>query len=174
MNEEWRPIPGHSDYEVSDLGRVRSTDRWINYSDGRRHKHKGKLLHPGKIKEGYLIVHLGGKYKNRKVHHLVALAFIGKRPFGWEVCHNDNNKLNNKPDNLRYDTRPANQMDRVRHGTSNRGERQGQAKLTREIVLAIRRDQTSSNVELGRKYGLTKSGIRLARIGKRWSWLTCP
>lgn len=33
-----------------------------------------------------------------------------------EVCHNDGNPLNNHPDNLRYDTRSANQYDAISHG----------------------------------------------------------
>ncbi len=44
-------------------------------------------------------------------------AHVGACPDGQEVCHNDGNTLNNRLDNLRYDTRRANNLDTVLHGT---------------------------------------------------------
>ena len=50
-NETWKAIPNYEGYyEVSDLGRVRSLDRFITYSDGRVTKHKGKVLTQNKNK----------------------------------------------------------------------------------------------------------------------------
>ena len=58
-----------------------------------------------------------GKNKIRYVHSLVAESFIGPRPEGMEVCHNDGDPTNNHLDNLRYGTSSGNELDKVRHGT---------------------------------------------------------
>jgi hypothetical protein len=60
-----------------------------------------------------------GRYRMAKVHQLVMEAFVGHRPIGMEVCHNDGNNGNNRWTNLRYDTRAANERDKKKHGTDN-------------------------------------------------------
>lgn len=55
------------------------------------------------------------------VHQMVALAFIGIRPDGYDTCHNDGNPSNNTPGNLRYDTRRNNLLDQFKHGTYTNG-----------------------------------------------------
>nr|WP_232111245.1 HNH endonuclease signature motif containing protein [Nocardia wallacei] len=59
---------------------------------------------------------LGTVRKLRTAHSLVAEAFIGPRPEGLQVCHNDGDPTNNMLANLRYDTPSENQTDIVRHG----------------------------------------------------------
>lgn len=44
-------------------------------------------------------------------------AFVGPCPEGMEVCHNNGDCTDNRLENLRYDTKSANMLDRVRHGT---------------------------------------------------------
>jgi hypothetical protein len=61
--------------------------------------------------------------KSRYVHQLVMEAFVGPRPEGMEVCHFDGDPANNHLANLRYDTRRANNLDRVRHGTHQMANR---------------------------------------------------
>ena len=118
MTEEWKAIAGYEgSYEVSNLGQVRSLDR-VN---GRGFNIFGKVLEPNPDVKGYLGVGLYSGHRasrrRRLIHQLVAEAFIGPRPDGYDVCHNDGNNQNNKPENLRYDTRSANILDAVRHGT---------------------------------------------------------
>jgi len=119
--EQWKPVNGcEGIYEVSSHGRVRSVDRTITLSDGQVRHLEGKVLRtPPLQKTGYPFVNLciQGKKKNRTVHSLVAEAFIGPRPEGAEVCHNDGIKTNNHVDNLRYGTSRENELDKVRHGT---------------------------------------------------------
>lgn len=69
-------------------------------------------------KNGRDRVHLyrGGRVSRYLAHYLVALAFIGPRPAGHDVCHRDDDKRNNHHSNLRYDTKAENMMDRVRNG----------------------------------------------------------
>ena len=90
---------------------------------------------------GYYNVRVGidiNKYKTFNVHQLVAIAFIGECPIGMEVRHCDGDKTNNSPNNLSYGTRLENHADKIRHGTSGKGEQNSMAKLTENDVLAIR------------------------------------
>ena len=112
MEEIWKDIPGYErEYQVSDAGRVRSLPRLrVQKSKaGNLHEHKcpGKTLKPRAKECGHLQVQLRGR--NRLVHQLVMLAFVGPCPEGMEVCHNDSDPSNNRLANLRYDTRHSRQ-----------------------------------------------------------------
>jgi len=108
--EEWRPVtiePFHEFYEVSDLGRIRSTDREC---PGRMWPVRGRILKPGDIGNGYLVVNLcaDGFHRTKLVHRIVALAFI-PNPDGFpEVNHKDLVKANNTIRNLEWSTHAAN------------------------------------------------------------------
>jgi hypothetical protein len=104
MNETWKSVVGHAGYEVSDLGRVKSSLRG------------GRILRPGIASNGYPTVALG-RGKTRTIHSLVAEAFIGPRPDGQEVRHKDGNRRNPAALNLSYGTRTQNIYDAVAHGT---------------------------------------------------------
>jgi hypothetical protein len=99
--EKWKPVAGYEGfYEVSSLGRIRRSK-------------SGYILRLSPIKKGYLTVRLNrfGKAKSFLVHGLVAKAFIGERPAGYQVNHKDLLKSNNAVSNLEYLTGREN----VRH-----------------------------------------------------------
>ena len=48
-----------------------------------------------------------------------------------QCCHNDGNKHNNKLSNLRWDTATANQLDKNKHGTSNKGTKHTQTTINK-------------------------------------------
>lgn len=109
-NEVWRPIVGFEGrYEVSSFGRVRGLPRVVHFTSkwgtAASYFINGGIIKPRSIKGGYLGVCLCQDGQNWKhIAHLVAAAFIGPRPPGNDVCHNDGNCTNNHADNLRYDT----------------------------------------------------------------------
>lgn len=106
MEEIWKPVVGfEGKYEVSNRGRVKSYVR-----------KKGELLKPGFSSTGYLTVALG-RGNSRTLHSLVAEAFIGTRPEGYEVLHADGTRTNNCVSNLSYGTRADNIQDSIKHGT---------------------------------------------------------
>lgn len=110
----WKLLPGYDDiYEVSSSGDVRS----LGYVSVKGRQVPGRTL---KLTNhaGYLVVSLyqDGARHTREVHSLVALTFLGERPEGLEVCHNNGDDTDNRVVNLRYDTSASNSRDTVRHG----------------------------------------------------------
>ena len=93
--EQWRVIPSHPKYEVSNLGRVRRAVPGQNTRIGR-------LLKPTKLPGGYLVVPMpvNGTAKPAYIHRLVAEAFIQAHLDGYKVVHVDGNKTNNVVGNL--------------------------------------------------------------------------
>jgi len=159
MTETWLPVVGYEGiYEVSDHGNVRTVKT-------------GLLKKPtASKKDGRLSILLwqDNTCKLMKVHRLVAFAFLGDPPPKHECCHNDGNPQHNHISNLRWDTVAANQADRVKHGTSNRGEQCGTSKLTTAQVLAIRADNRLQR-EIALDYGVRENTISRIKSGKRWS-----
>lgn len=98
--EEWRPVVGYEDdYEVSNLGRVRSKDMEV-WNGKVYYIKKGKILSPGKGGIGYYTCSLRGKTK--KVCAMVAEAFLFKPNADYVINHIDGNKLNDNVGNLEY------------------------------------------------------------------------
>lgn len=112
MEEEiWKEVVGWEGlYQVSNFGRVKSLPRLHNA----KHPYitKEKILSPrvcGNQRE-YLAVMLCGKYttKQKRIHRLVAEAFI-PNPNGYkEINHKDENKGNNHASNLEWCSRKYN------------------------------------------------------------------
>ena len=121
--ETWRPAYGFEDYyEVSDHGRVRSLDRALVDSAGRLRNFRGTLLSAKALTQGYPVVTLKaeGRQRTYRVHRLVALSFLPPPgPDQTDVCHNDGDRTNSRLENLRWDTHRNNQLDMLKHGTSN-------------------------------------------------------
>lgn len=87
-----------------------------------------------------------------------------------QVAHSCGRRACVNPQHLRWATNGENQMDRVRHGTSNRGASHGLARLTAEQVHAIRASDLK-HFQLAKLYGVSRSHITTIRSGRAWSWL---
>jgi hypothetical protein len=114
--EEWRPT-AHPDYDVSNLGRVRSrAPQGGNMIHGKPSRPKTpRILKPGIASHGYPTVCFG-RGNTISVHVLVAAAFVGPCPVGCEVRHKDDDRENPKADNLEYGTRRDNVWDMINRG----------------------------------------------------------
>lgn len=136
--EVWRPVPGyHGFYEVSDHGRVRGLPRVVAHSiPGRTRSAPGKVLDQETDKKGRKIVRLSrdGKPRRRRVHTLVLEAFVGPCPAGMEGCHNNGDPTDNRPGNLRWDTRSSNQADAVAHGTHHNSSKTRCVKFGHQLI----------------------------------------
>jgi hypothetical protein len=169
--EDWRPAPEFPGYEVSSLGRVRSTDRIVRklsrWGEEVDHLRKGKLLSLRKSKLGYLLVSLrrDGKAVGKAVHVLVATAFLGPRPDGLIVLHGKRGALCNEVSNLSYGTYRQNNLDRHRDG------KPWASKLTTEQVQLLREMPYKRGMDyrLAREWGVSRTCVYQARTGARHS-----
>ena len=106
MNEEWVTVQNFPNYEVSNMGNVRSKDR-IVIRKGNPTKILGMDLKPRFINGYYRVTLYAGNRAHKKqymVHRLVAEHFI-ENPHNYPyINHKDENKLNNVVDNLEWCT----------------------------------------------------------------------
>jgi hypothetical protein len=117
MQEEiWKAVVGYEGrYEVSNLGRIKSLDRQIvgktrTGSTYVRIK-KGCILSGMTTSFGYINIELKPKIKDKtvsSVHSIVAEAFLGRRPSGFDIDHLNNIRNDNRASNLEYVTRQEN------------------------------------------------------------------
>lgn len=95
--EEWKTIKGFEDYQISNLGRVKSFKR-----------KKNNIMTPCLDGGGYYKVTLrkNNKAKTKKIHQLVAIAFLDHKPCGLVlvVDHINEVKADNRLENLQIVT----------------------------------------------------------------------
>lgn len=110
MEEVWKPVAGYSYYEVSNLGKVRSKNKYVRCrkQGDAAYLKKGRILKPVLLTQGYYAVSLvsdDGKVKKLcKVHRLVAEAFIPNPNNLPLINHKDEVRTNNICSNLEWCT----------------------------------------------------------------------
>lgn len=166
MTEVWKDSPSAPGYQVSNLGRARRSK-----PDGHRAK-AGFILKLNYDSAGYAYIRASvcGKVSHLRISRAVCEAFHGPPFAGAEAAHGNGNCKDNRAENLRWATPLENAADRIRHGTTNRGERNAQAKLTAGQVQAIRQKKHYFGVcrDLAAQYGVSASYISSIRRGKSW------
>ncbi len=104
--EIWKPIKGFEGlYDVSSFGRIRSCARVILCNNRYVVSHKERILRQSYNRQnGYYSVSIGRNHYFRSfyVHRLVAGAFLLNPNNHNEVNHKDENKGNNRADNLEW------------------------------------------------------------------------
>ena len=115
MQEVWKDIPNYEGlYQVSDHGRVKSLKRERVVKD--------KILNSYLDRYGYsrLFLCKEGKRKTVYIHQLVAMTFLNHIPNGHEIVvdHIDNDKSNNRIENLQLITQRENVSKDRKIGTS--------------------------------------------------------
>ena len=105
MIEDWKDIVDYPNYQVSNLGNVKSKERYTRQRKGFSLR-KERILKQNKDHKGYMQVILYNEngYKHFKVHRLVADAFITKIDGKNHINHIDGNKEHNFVDNLEWCT----------------------------------------------------------------------
>lgn len=164
---------GYLGYEVSDLGRVRSLDRFITRArNGVPYQAwvKGCILQPGRCR-GYLSVHLG--VKRLSIHRLVAYAFLPLVHGKANVNHKNADPGDNRVSNLEWVT----QSENVRHafalGRGRVGERHPRTKITEEAVREVRSRAEAGECReaLSRAFGIPKGTLQNILTRATWKYV---
>lgn len=115
--EIWKSVEGYEGiYQVSSFGRVRSLDRIIikphprNTSMQMRCFCKGRILKLASYPNGYLTICLKneGKKENCLIHRLVGKAFVPGYFDGADINHKNEDRTDNRANNLEWCTRSYN------------------------------------------------------------------
>lgn len=170
--EVWKAIVGYEGYyEVSNLGRVRSLDRFVDlptrWGTVAPRKHRGRLITLANNGRDYLFVqlHKDGA-KRHYVHSLVAEAFNGPRPAGFHIHHRDHNRTNNVPENLEY-------TPLIQHASidGRYGENHVRAKITASDVMRIRAMlvRGDSQGDIAKTLSIPESTITPIATGTNWA-----
>ena len=125
--EKWMPVPGFTNYMVSDLGRVLNLDT--------------KKIHVGsvgshKYRQTSLLDHKGQR-RFFTIHKLILISHVGPS-HGRVARHKDGVRSNSILSNLRWGSYQDNADDRLIHGTDCRGVKHPSAKLSEDQVRDIR------------------------------------
>ena len=133
MIETFKDIPTYTGYQISNLGRVRSTKQ-KKVRILKTHIHS---------RTGYPQVRLfeNNIGKTWFIHRLIMLAFVGECPDGMCVLHLDGSRTNCALSNLQYGTQSENILQAFEEGTmSNKRKR----KLTNEQAIFARTSPLSA------------------------------
>ena len=126
IKEIWVPILGYEElYLASNWGRIKS----LNY----KRTGKEKILRPGKCRNGYLQVNLtkNGKVQRLLVHRLVWEAFNGPIPKGMQINHLNEDKTDNRLENLSLVSAKEN----INWGTGLRRRAKSRSKMVEQYTL---------------------------------------
>lgn len=157
MEEIWKDIEDYEGlYQVSNLGRVKRVKT-------------NRVLKGRKDKGGYLVVCLykNGSKSNKRIHRLVAEAFIPNTDNKPTVNHIDEDKTNNMVSNLEWMTVKEN----LNHGTRNKraGKAISKSKSISIIATNIKTGESTEfygTNECARQLGLHQQHITAVLKGR--------
>lgn len=163
-----KPIKGQEGYFISNQGQIFS--KWVN--KGRHGLMKGctlKELKGSRSKSGHITVRFGRGGRVEYIHRLVYETFVSPIPRGKVIRHLNDIPHDNRLENLLIGTQKDNVRDSIKSGSFPRGERNGQSKLTREDVKAIREmGDHLTQKEISEKFGVARETIGHVLRGNTW------
>jgi hypothetical protein len=164
-SEIWRTVEEFPEYEVSNLGRVKS----LNYNGTKQ----AVVLKPVKQKKGYLKIGLykNKKYYSRQIHRLVATAFIDNPDKLPQVNHIDGDKNNNSVYNLEWCNNRYNQLHAINNGLRHTKKVAQYSKNGILIKVWARATEASKalNIDVGH-IGQVCKGLRATAGGYIWKY----
>ena len=173
--EYWTDITGYEGhYQISNYGNVRSLDRETINSIGAKRKRKGKVLTPFTNSTGYFYVTLsnGNSRKNKRLHCLVARAFLPNPKSKRTVNHINGKKGDNNLCNLEWATDSENHTHAFKTGLKELcGVAKRDRKLTNTQVLEIRKLIKQGGLmqkQIGEMFNVYRTTISNIKLGKRF------
>lgn len=171
-----RAIPGFPDYAITVEGAIFSRRGGVRDHPDRKRRFWIEL-HQHKMDSGYLVVGLrtpDGKPKQVSVHKLVLTTFVGPCPAGMQCRHLNGNRSDPRLENLAWGTPQENANDRIRHGTTLRGEANPAAVLTTiqvEAVVVLHKAGWGAR-RIAKVFSVDRGTITQILSGKKWKHVT--
>lgn len=171
--EEWKDVIGYEGlYQVSNEGRVKSLERYVDSKNGSKRFEKEKILKYCITKNGYPSVILAkfGTRKLKKIHRLVGETFIPNPDNLPQINHKNEDKTDNRVENLEW----CNQYYNNHYGTKY--QRQIKTQMNREDCSKIVYQYSLNGQlitiwpsinEIERKMKILRQGITAVCLGKR-------
>lgn len=162
-NEIWKTISECPNYQISNLGRVKSIEHKVKSKNGSMRIVSEKILKPSEDGSGYLKVCLckEGKEKTIKIHRLVAQYFVQNDSlFNNQVNHKNECKTDNRACNLEWCDASYN----VNYGTRNKRISKAQSKAVKCLDTGV---VFPSVMEVERLFSFNNSNICACCNGKR-------
>lgn len=166
ISEVRKDAPGLPGYAVSNHGRVFGP--------------RGEMS-PYPDRDGYLRFRAGSRGGQHYVHRLVAAAFLGPCPEGYEVAHKDHDRANPRLDNLEYLTHAENVKASAAAGRAMHGETHVCANMSEVTALEIlaryvpgtrgRKPEPNSAKALAREFGVSARSVHCLVRGETWKHL---
>jgi len=160
--ETWKPVPGfEANYEVSDLGRVRSAPR---------PKTRGGVLKQF-LRTGYLSVclYLNGRSSFHLVHRLVLLAHIGSCPDRPHAAHRNGIQTDNRLTNLYWATPLQNAADRTAHGRFQKAMDRLRVLSDSQAAFVRANYKIIKQTDLAAMFGVHRCTIQRIHAGERYA-----
>ncbi len=164
--EKWKDIKNYEGYyQISNFGQVRSLDRYITNSLGRKRKYNSRFCELRIRNNGYVYVELSKDNIAKKfnVHRLVAIHFINNPNNKPYVNHINGDKKDNHYRNLEWVTERENTLHAYENGLMkkfHRGRRVVQVDMSGLIISDYKSIGKASKIT-----GIQASGIRNACEG---------
>jgi hypothetical protein len=179
MKEIWKYIENfYGYYEVSNRGRIRSVDRYVDHRFGYSQLRKGKMKKITLDKDGYGLLHLYKNNKNhtRKAHRLVLQAFVPNPENKPQVNHINGNKLDNRVENLEWCTDKENKIHAFATGLRNHNSIKKKVLMSSKdnepllIFDSITEASRETGINLGNICSCCKGKIYKTVGGYKWSY----
>lgn len=173
--EVWKDVIGLEDYyQVSNLGNVRSKERFVIRGRGGKCKIQCKNLNPAINSDGYLtgIFRVDKNPINYKVHRILAESFIGSIPKGFEVNHINGIKTDNRLENLEIVSKSKNIKHAFALGLNKprRGQLNGMCKIDSNKAKSVKEMTKNGFTEsqISSQLNVSIHTVRDIRRGKTW------
>jgi len=118
MNVIWKDVIDYEGlYKVSNLGRVKSLNRYVDGKNGHLQFKEGIILHNNIGSNGYPKIDLSknGNIKTATIHRIMAMVFIPNPENKSQINHKNSVRNDNRIPNLEWATSSEN----VQHGWDN-------------------------------------------------------
>jgi hypothetical protein len=160
--EEWLPVPDLEGYEVSNYGNVRHTTITVCQLKQQTNPRGRKTVSISTLRGS----------RNKPIHVLIALAFLGNRPAGLVINHKDGDKTNNAASNLEYITPRENHEHALKMGLY-KGPNTPARVLSEQSVILIKQLLSSgiSAKLLAKQFKVSHGAIMAIKHKRTWKFV---